>query len=125
MKIFRLLLVSSLCFLSSCNLLNADIIPVEQSKQAVQQDGALLLDVRSDLEFEQGHLKGAMHIPHTQIQQRIAELQPWKEKGIVLYCKSGHRAGIAAEVLKSNGFLKIQNGGGYTSLREILPCEKC
>ncbi|MEO2167396.1 MAG: rhodanese-like domain-containing protein [bacterium] len=66
-------------------------------------DAPLLLDVRSAEEFAGGHIAGAVHIPHAEIRARFAELgQPPRE--VVVYCRSGRRAGIAAEVLVESGF---------------------
>ena len=84
-------------------------------------DGALLVDVRSPAEVEQGHLQGALLIPHTQVAGRLAEFGDDKSRAIVLYCKSGGRAAKAQKVLEENGFTNITNAGGYQDLMESMP----
>lgn len=74
-----------------------------------QADDAQLLvvDVRTPEEFARGHLPGAINIPHDQIGSRLAELP--KDKDLVLYCRTGRRVGIAAEVLAANGYEKLEH----------------
>ncbi|MFO7562843.1 MAG: rhodanese-like domain-containing protein [Enhygromyxa sp.] len=78
--------------------------------------GALLLDVRSAAEFSGGHLDGAVNIAHTQIGERIAEIRELQDQDphrpIVLYCRSGHRAGLAKRELAAAGFDRVTNLGG-------------
>ena len=76
----------------------------------------LLLDVRTTQEFAAGHLEGAVNIPHDQVQARISEIEEYKNKAVVLYCKVGGRAAMALEVLKKNGFQNLHNAGGFEEL---------
>jgi rhodanese-related sulfurtransferase len=64
-----------------------------------------VLDVRSGEEYAAGHVPGAVNVPYDQVAARIAELP--KDRQIVLYCRSGRRVGIAAEVLAANGFKSL------------------
>lgn len=79
--------------------------------QAVKSDASdvVLLDVRSAQEFEQGHIAGAINISHTDIEAKLNELAPFKDKTIVVYCRSGRRAGIAEDILAKNGFNKLRH----------------
>ncbi len=85
------------------------------AKQLVD-GGALLLDVRSADEYAGGHVDGAVNIPHTEIAERIAEIRKLQggdlHKPIVLYCRSGHRAGLAKHDLEAAGFDRVTNLGG-------------
>ena len=83
--------------------------------------GALLVDVRSAEEFEQGHLEGALLIPHKQVSSRIDAFGADKSQPIVLYCKSGGRAGKALRVLEENGYTNVINAGGYKDLLATMP----
>lgn len=83
--------------------------------------GALLVDVRSQAEFDAGHLEGALLIPHTDVAARLSEFGPDKDRSIVLYCRSGNRAGIAEKVLAAHGFTNIHNAGGYEALMKVKP----
>jgi phage shock protein E len=75
-------------------------------------EGVVLLDVRTVGEFEEGHIRGALLIPHDQIGDRLAELEAHREDEIILYCRSGRRVGIAAEVLAAAGFEKLAHLDG-------------
>ena len=65
-------------------------------------EGAILLDVRSDEEFAEGHIEGAQHIPVSEVASRLGELP--KDKKIITYCHSGRRAQQAATTLRENGY---------------------
>jgi phage shock protein E len=79
----------------------------------------LVIDVRSEEEFGSGHFSTAVNIPVDQIESRIGELTPHMQKGIILYCHSGARAASAEKVLKSHGFTKVINAGGYDAIRRF------
>jgi phage shock protein E len=66
-----------------------------------------VLDVRSPEEYIAGHVPGAVNIPHDQVAARLAEVP--KDKDVVLYCRSGRRAGMAAEVLAANGYTRLKH----------------
>lgn len=72
-----------------------------------------ILDVRSEKEFADGHIPGAINIPHTQLETRIAELNDQKSNTIVLHCRSGGRAATADEILRRNGFTQITELEGH------------
>ncbi|MCB9030072.1 MAG: rhodanese-like domain-containing protein [Deltaproteobacteria bacterium] len=81
-------------------------------------NNALLIDVRTVDEFNSGHIDGAINIPHNQLESRLSEVDSNKGREIILYCKSGKRAGIAGDVLVKNGYTKVFNAGGYADLRD-------
>lgn len=84
-------------------------------------NGALLVDVRTQGEFNDGHLPNAKLIPINQVEQRIAEFGEDKDRKIVLYCKAGVRAAKAETILKNNGYTQVFNAGGYKDLMAIKP----
>lgn len=92
---------------------SAETITATDGKAKVKT-GALLLDVRASGEYAAGHVEGAVNIPHDQIESRLSEITGGKDKEIVLYCKSGRRAGIALETLAKNGYTQVYNAGGYS-----------
>lgn len=67
----------------------------------------LILDVRSVEEFAAGHVPGALNIPHTEVADRLEEIANLGEVEIVLYCRSGRRAGMAADVLRDAGYERL------------------
>lgn len=79
------------------------------------QEGALVIDVRSPEEFASGHYQNAINIPVDQVQSRIKEFGNPDTK-IVLYCRSGGRAGSAKGVLDSKGFKNVVNAGGLSDM---------
>ena len=70
--------------------------------QSRHPDHLFVLDVRTPQEYAEGHVPGAVNVPYDQLASRLAEVP--KDKDVVLYCKSGRRAGIAADVLAANGY---------------------
>lgn len=67
----------------------------------------LILDVRSEQEFQQGHVPNAQLIPHTEISQRLGELESHRDQPIIIYCQSGRRAKLAVRQLRKEGFKQI------------------
>lgn len=76
-----------------------------------------IVDVRSDAEYQAGHIEGALHQPYDSIDAGIADLLPDKSQHIILYCGSGKRAGIAKETLEALGYSNVENAGGYEDLK--------
>lgn len=94
-------------------------LPDGDSKLAhelVEQKGALLLDVRTEAEYQERHLDNSMLIPHDQVHARIDEILEAqggdKDKPIVVFCRRGGRAGVAKSVLLDQGFTAVTNLGG-------------
>ena len=75
-----------------------------------------LIDVRTTEEFNMGHLDNAIHIDYREILQEIDNVTDDKEVDIYLYCKSGVRSAIAAQLLHSRGYYKAHNIGGYEAV---------
>lgn len=68
--------------------------------------GIQVVDVRTPAEFAAGHVPGALNIPFEEMERRHAELGP-ASTPVLLYCRSGRRSGIAAQVLRSKGFDRL------------------
>ena len=81
-------------------------------------DGALILDVRTPDEFQQGHVKGSMNIPLDRLPQDLKKLD--KQRVIITCCRSGMRSGSAASLLAQHGF-SVHNGGPWTQVQSQLP----
>jgi rhodanese-related sulfurtransferase len=80
------------------------------ARQAKHDPALLLLDVRTPEEFAAGHVPGAVNIPHDQVSARLGEVP--KDKDVVLYCRSGHRASLAATVLAKAGYTHLSHLDG-------------
>lgn len=92
-------------------LADGELAPLTQDALlALPKSGAqapFVLDVRAPEEFVTGHVPGAVNIPHEQVAARLAEVP--KDKEVVLYCRSGRRAAMAAEVLAANGYSSLKH----------------
>ena len=76
------------------------------------QENFVLLDVRTQEEFDAGHIAGAILLPYDEIALKAATVLPDKEKEIVLYCRSGRRSAIAKKALVELGYKDIEDFGG-------------
>jgi rhodanese-related sulfurtransferase len=73
----------------------------EEARQLLDQ-GAQLVDVRADHEWEAGRISGATHIPLAELSQRTGEID--KDRPVVLYCRGGNRSSMAAAALTDAGY---------------------
>ena len=89
-------------------------------------EAPLVLDVRRPDEYAEGHLPGARNIPHDALEARLGELGAWRERDIVICCRSGVRAGMAAAVLRRAGFARLRLLDGHMGewVRKGRPVEK-
>jgi rhodanese-related sulfurtransferase len=92
----------------------------------LMNQGAVLLDVRSQAEFDSGHILDSRHIPQDQLASSAETLKKYKDKVVIACCESGMRSGAAARVLQAQGFTKVVNlKGGLQAWRaENLPLVK-
>jgi phage shock protein E len=74
--------------------------------------GAVLLDVRSEGEFTERHVDGALNIPLQALAARLHEL-PGKDEPIVVHCRSGMRSASAADLLRRAGWRNVHDIGGF------------
>lgn len=80
-------------------------------EQCRQTPGALLLDVRTEGEYAEGHIPGAKNLP-LQSLTGIASVAPAKDTPLFLYCRSGSRSGQATSQLQRMGYTRVTNIGG-------------
>ena len=94
-----------------------------EALQLINHHNALVVDVRSDKEFQEGHILNALHIPLGVLSSRMAELEPYKAGPIILVCRSGARSAQAAGTLKKQGFTDVHNlsGGNLAWVNARLP----
>lgn len=83
--------------------------------------GALLLDVRSPGEYAQGHIEGALNLPHIELAARLSEIDANKDRPVVVYCAAGVRAEEAKQVLVNAGYKQVYNARGYSDLASSKP----
>ena len=85
------------------------------SIQEFKDKGAVIIDVRSQVEFAGGHIKGAKNIPLNEIRNKIDDIKKLN-KPVIACCASGMRSSQATSILKQNG-IEAVNGGGWQSLQ--------
>ncbi len=78
-------------------------------EQRLGEARLVVLDVRTPEEFAAGHVPGAVNVPYDQVEARLAELSGAKNQDVVLYCRSGRRAQVAAGVLAQAGFTRLSH----------------
>ena len=81
----------------------------------------IIIDVRSDEEFNAGHLQGALHMPYQEIGELISDKVKDKNAEIILYCRSGGRADKAKKTLIELGYTLVENGGGLDGMKKRFP----
>ena len=97
-----------LCRKRCCRGLQIRDITVEELKNKVIQ-GAILLDVRSHQEYQEGHLRGAINIPEYEINSRIEREIPKKNQLIVIYCQYGARSINVYKKMEKMGYNNMYN----------------
>ncbi len=94
--------------------------PTGPSGKELAAQGAPIVDVRTQEEWDEGHVEGATLIPVDEVEARVAEIEDLvggdKSKPIVVVCRSGGRAGKAKETLEAHGFTQVVNGGKWQNL---------
>ena len=77
-----------------------------------------VIDVRTETEWDTGHLEGALHIEWQDILKIPSEIQ--KDEEIFLYCRSGNRSGKATKILIEAGYVNAKNAGSVLNASELL-----
>ena len=79
--------------------------------------GAVLLDVREDDEFQEGHIPGSVNLSVMRVRADVQRLIPDKKTPVFLYCYSGARSGQALSVMKKLGYEHLTNLGGISGYK--------
>ncbi|MBK8741527.1 MAG: rhodanese-like domain-containing protein [Betaproteobacteria bacterium] len=97
-----------------------------QVTQLINNEKAVTVDLRETKELTDGKLPGAVHIPLSQLKERVGELERFKERPLILYCARGQRSRAAGSVLGRAGFTKLFNlAGGHKAWKDAgLPLDK-
>ena len=88
-------------------------ITAEETKEIMDtEEGYIILDVRTQEEYDEGHIPGAIVISHEEIEEKAEGMLPDKNQLLLVYCRSGRRSKIAAEALVELGYTNIKEFGG-------------
>ena len=99
--------------------------PMEATSLISHQD-AIVLDVREDNEFKGGHVLHALHIPSGRVTDRINELEKYRNRPLIVLCRSGNRSRGVCSILRKRGFETVYNldGGVLAWQNANLPLTK-
>jgi rhodanese-related sulfurtransferase len=97
-----------------------------QATLLINQQNALVLDVREAADYEKGHMLNARNIALGELESRAAEIEKYKAKPLIVVCDDGNRSGRAATALRKQGFEQVFTlSGGIGAWRQAgLPLEK-
>ncbi len=88
-------------------------VPAQEAAQMLEAEGTIVLDVRTQEEYDGGHIPGAVCLPvETLTDGDLSVLLPDKQAPVVVYCRTGHRSAQAAQVLSELGYTNITDLAG-------------
>jgi len=120
----NLILVSALAVITALiikteiglKLTNIQQLNVNEAVRLMNDNDVVVLDVRESNEYNTGHIRDSIHIPMTSLVKRLTELDKFKNKQILAYCRSGSRSNSACRTLNKQGFENVSNlAGGIMS----------
>lgn len=94
-------------------MLKQEKVPIDQKLVA----GAVVLDVRTQPEFQSGHFPGSKNIPLNEVSRNMESIRKWN-KPVIAVCRSGNRSRLASSLLCSAG-IKVHDGGAWTNLQDM------
>lgn len=116
--IYFLIIVLGLLLFTYVNFSNKKFTP--ELTDILKAKNKIIIDVRSEREFQSGHIEGALHMPYENIESLIETKIQDKSAPIILYCAVGGRAAIAKKSLEKLGYTHTINGGGFQKLNAII-----
>jgi len=95
----------------------------QQVVQLMNNENSLVLDVRENNEYKEGHIANSLHIPMSEVKNRLSDLEKYKDGHVIVSCRSGHRSARTCALLKKAGFNNIFNlrGGIMAWQNDKLP----
>ena len=121
MRKFFIILICIICF-SGCSSEESNdngLINYIDAKEQIINNGAILVDVRTEEEYEEDHIDGALLFPLDTINENTAtEVIDSKDTTIIVYCRSGNRSHQALEILKDLGYTNVYDLGSISNWEE-------
>ena len=112
-------LFAALLLLTACSAFDSSAPAISQQEllQRIEAKAdMLILDVRTPSEFSDGHVLGAFHIDHREMESRVKEIESFRHKPIIVYCYSGMRASMVESYLIEQGFTQVKHLDGDWSV---------
>lgn len=112
--------------LTKSRLLGFKEVGANDAVSLINHENAILIDTRADDQFKQGHILNAINVPLALLSERMGELQPYRERTLIVYCDSGRQSAHAGATLRSAGFTSIYKlSGGLMAWKSAgLPLER-
>jgi len=82
-------------------------ISTHEATLLINRENAVVLDLRAQAEYNNGHIVDALNVPYTSLNDRLGELEKYKERPVILVCKMGQHSGAAAKQLMKAGFTQV------------------
>lgn len=101
-----------LAFLWDNSRRSGQSVSTAQATMMINKENAVVLDIRDKKDFSAGHLASALNIPYANLAGRLNELDKYKERPIILVCKTGQTVNIAGKMLREKGFNAVRLTGG-------------
>jgi rhodanese-related sulfurtransferase len=117
-KASAILTIMSVCMVTGCTAnepKSAEYTKITADEAvSMMEDGGMfiLLDVRTEEEYNESHIDGAILIPDTEIEERATEELTDKDARILIYCRSGRRSALVAQALADMGYTNVYDFGG-------------
>ena len=90
-------------------------VDATHARERVEAGEPVVVDVREQDEWDEGHIPGAVHIPRGHLESRIERLAPDQSRTVLLYCSAGNRSAFAAKTLDELGYGDVVSlAGGFT-----------
>ena len=117
MKLFSIIgtTVFAITFLWSCVKSDPETIPTlssQQGEKLLSNHNYIFIDVRTQQEYDTGHIPNSTHISVESLESRIDEIEKFREKKIVVYCRSGNRSSKGTKIFNKYGFEAVNLSGG-------------
>ena len=87
-------------------------VSAQQAVGLINHEGAIVFDVREQADFDRGHIIDAVHVPMRTLRDKVADLDEYKDKSVIVCCQSGNVSGQASAILAKAGFSKLYRLGG-------------
>ena len=93
----------------SAEMGKTEYVDADEFQNYISKGNHLLLDVRTDGEYRDGHIADSLLIPVQELEERLTEIEEWKDQTVLVYCRSGNRSRSASDILEEAGFMNIIN----------------